>query len=236
MSDIEYQIVKSKKRKTVGLQVKNGRITVRAPFYLDESYIKDLVQQKSDWLLKKQLLQQEQSALSSKEQCFTDQSSILLLGIEKKIQLCFGSKTAIEESESSLNICLPCKVEHYLEDKKLQKIKKAIEGWFKKRAIKLIESKVAFYSEKLRLFPTQVKVKKYKARWGSCNNKHELSFNYLLMMVPEWVIDYVVVHELCHIAHLNHSPAFWNLVEVHYPNFKAAKSWLRSNQSNLIWG
>ena len=78
-------------------------------------------------------------------------------------------------------------------------------------------------------------IRQYSARWGSCNNRKEISFNYLLMMAPPWVIDYVVIHELCHLTHLNHSQHFWQLVIKHCAYFQEAKQWLKHHQTELIW-
>lgn len=76
-------------------------------------------------------------------------------------------------------------------------------------------------------------IKRYKARWGSCNNNGEISLNYLLMTCPDWVIRYVVIHELCHLKHLNHSAQFWALVVYFCPTYKEAKSWLNTQSFNI---
>jgi predicted metal-dependent hydrolase len=90
-------------------------------------------------------------------------------------------------------------------------------------------------SETTLLHAKSFKVRKYKARWGSCNNRGELSFNCLLKMLPLWVVDYVIVHELCHLKHMNHSTRFWQLVEQYNPQFRLAKAWLKQNQASLSW-
>lgn len=77
--------------------------------------------------------------------------------------------------------------------------------------------------------PTAIIVKTYKARWGSCYSDGRISFNWKLIMAATWVIDYVVVHELCHLIHHNHSANFWRLVEQYYPSYKQAKEWLKQN-------
>ncbi|WGK69324.1 M48 family metallopeptidase [Candidatus Haliotispira prima] len=75
--------------------------------------------------------------------------------------------------------------------------------------------------------PKQIRVRKYKARWGCCSPNHELTFNWQLIFAPLWVIDYVVVHELTHLIEFNHSPRFWQLVEQAIPDYKQAQEWLR---------
>lgn len=114
-------------------------------------------------------------------------------------------------------------------------IKKQLESYFKGIAQDYILPRMAELSEFVSLTPEQVKIRQYRARWGSCNSRKEVSFNYLLMMAPMWVVDYVIVHELCHLKHLNHSKAFWQLVAQHYPDYQDAKHWLNIHQNELVW-
>ncbi len=79
-----------------------------------------------------------------------------------------------------------------------------------------------------------ITIRNQKTRWGSCSSKGNLNFNCLLMLAPESVRQYVVIHELCHLTHMNHSPAFWALVEKYCPNFKEEKKWLKDNGNQLI--
>ncbi len=114
-------------------------------------------------------------------------------------------------------------------------VKKQLEQWLKEQAETYFDLNLDKYIQQLSLYPSAIKIRQYRARWGSCNSKGELSFNYLLMMAPTWVIDYVIVHELCHLKYLNHSKAFWQLVEQNYPNYLLAKSWFKAHQSQLNW-
>ena len=114
-------------------------------------------------------------------------------------------------------------------------VKNQLECYFAQQARVIILPKVRAYSALTKHTPTSIKIRQYRARWGSCNNKGELSFNYLLVMLPEYVIDYVIVHELCHLTHLNHSKAFWQLVAQHFPEYVKAKQWIKEHQSALHW-
>lgn len=80
----------------------------------------------------------------------------------------------------------------------------------------------------------RITIRAQKSRWGSCSGKGNLNFNCLLMLCPEDVRDYVVVHELCHRKELNHSPRFWALVEAVLPEYKAQRKWLKENGGSLI--
>jgi len=79
-----------------------------------------------------------------------------------------------------------------------------------------------------------MKVRNYKTRWGSCDNKGRLTFNFHLIKAPHIIVDYVVIHELCHMIQPNHSKFFWNEVAKFDPSFKSHKKWLKSNGNLLI--
>lgn len=80
----------------------------------------------------------------------------------------------------------------------------------------------------------RITVRDQKTRWGSCSARGTLSFNWRLMLAPPAVLDYVVVHELCHLTHMDHSKAFWSLVESVCPNYRAHRKWLKEHGQELI--
>ena len=80
----------------------------------------------------------------------------------------------------------------------------------------------------------RITIRDQKTRWGSCSAKGTLSFNWRLMLAPPAILDYVVVHELCHLTHMNHSAAFWQAVEAVYPDYRSARRWLKEHGQELI--
>uniref|UniRef100_UPI004047415D M48 family metallopeptidase n=1 Tax=Aliarcobacter sp. TaxID=2321116 RepID=UPI004047415D len=97
---------------------------------------------------------------------------------------------------------------------------KNLDTYYKDEIKKILPSKLEYYSNKMQLFPTSISYRKNKRTWGSCNYKNGLNFNILLMKYPIEVMEYVIVHELAHIKHKNHSKDFWNLVTLYCPNYK----------------
>lgn len=97
---------------------------------------------------------------------------------------------------------------------------KDLDKFYKDEIVKYITPMIEEYSQKMQLFPTSIKFRKNKRTWGSCNYKNGLNFNYLLMKYPLNIMEYIVVHELSHIKHKNHSKRFWDLVEEFCPNYK----------------
>ena len=98
---------------------------------------------------------------------------------------------------------------------------KHIDRFYKKEAEATLPELVERYAEQMQLFPEAIRFRKTRRQWGSCSGKNVLSFNTMLMKLPEDVIEYVVVHELAHIRHKHHQKDFWKLVEAHLPEYKA---------------
>ena len=104
----------------------------------------------------------------------------------------------------------------------------------KKRAKKVIPARAAYYAPLVGVSYGRVSIRTQRSRWGSCSGKGNLNFNCLLMLAPAEVLDYVVVHELCHRLEMNHSPRFWAQVERVCPDWKASRRWLRENGDSLM--
>ncbi len=102
------------------------------------------------------------------------------------------------------------------------------------KALQHIPKRVSYYAKQIGVTYGKIKIRNQKTRWGSCSSKGNLNFNCLLMLTPPEVIDYVVVHELCHRKEMNHSRAFWAEVEKVIPNYKEQVKWLKENGGKII--
>ncbi len=103
-----------------------------------------------------------------------------------------------------------------------------------KQAIKVIPQRVAYYAKIIDVTYGRITIRNQKTRWGSCSGKGNLNFNCLLMLTPPEVLDYVVVHELCHRKEMNHSKQFWNEVEKVLPDYRERRKWLKENGGRMI--
>lgn len=231
---IEYHLKRSTKRKRIAIEVKQGKVLVKAPFFVETTYIEQLLSNKRHWLESTIALQREKQIESN---CIQDNGQLWFLGQLYSIKFEFKKENYVVVDPNQKIITLSLRQHWQFKDLDLinKKAKFEFESFYKAKAEKLIEEKVSHFSQLMNLFPKGLKVRQYKARWGSCNNKRFLQFNYLIAMLPDDVIDYIVIHELAHLQHFNHSREFWFLVAKYNPQYQDIKRWLKEHQHCFMW-
>ena len=120
-----------------------------------------------------------------------------------------------------------------LSEDEMQSYFPALKKFYRREAEKLIRERMQIWAAQMQLFPNQVKFKNQKTRWGSCSSRGVININWRLIGAPMDVIDYILVHELAHLAHMNHSGAFWGLVQGTLPEYPKAEVWLKENHGAL---
>jgi len=225
--NIKYKIIKSKKRKrTTTIQISEfGKIMVRTPYNQTFKTTEKILINNKKWILQKL---ETLKKLNIKQKKYTNGSELLYRGkkILVKLENSKSTRTKINLAENNLII----KNGNTL---KSNKIKEVITKWIKKEAKNIITNRVEYYTNFLNLKYKKIYIKNVKTIWGSCSSRKNLNFNYKLVMAPHNIIDYVVIHEVCHLVHQNHSKSFWSLVKSIDPNFKEHKKWLHENGHNL---
>ena len=106
----------------------------------------------------------------------------------------------------------------------------AAVGWLREYARAQLGEKVRFYGARMRVSVNRIAIKEQKTRWGSCSSKGNLNFNWKLVLMPQRIQNYVVVHELAHRKQMNHSAAFWREVEQVLPDYPECRKWLREHE------
>ena len=117
-------------------------------------------------------------------------------------------------------------------DKKKLSEKERLE--YRKKAKLVFRERADYFASSMGLSFNRIAIREQRTRWGSCSSKKNLNFNWKLLLAPPQVLDYVVVHELCHLKQMNHSKAFWTEVEAVLPDYKERKRWLRENGAELM--
>ena len=138
-------------------------------------------------------------------------------------------------SISAKTASLDVSIHPYLKGKMTETdLKKVIRNWLENEARRVIPAKVMEWGEKTSLYPDRVRIKDQRSRWGSCSSKRNINLNWRLIMAPDTVMEYVIVHELCHLQVPNHSKTFWALVAHTIPDFHVSKNWLKEHGQMLF--
>lgn len=223
MNTIEFECIRSN-RKSIGIEIKgDGKVIVRAPKHVSDKFIRECVTSREEWILKKQAIFQERMVNSPPIQY-----------IEGEFFMFLGEKYPLKFRTDVTN--KKCKI--YLDEGHLiyengarttQAIQNQLEMWYRYTAQEVVEDRIRYYLKYFAVKPAYIKVKTQKKRWGSCSSKRHLLFNWNLIKAPLEVLDYIVVHEMSHMVHMNHSKKFWGVVESIMPNYKAHADWLKKN-------
>lgn len=152
-----------------------------------------------------------------------------------RIPLRGSEKFAISLAESKKNWIASCviKLRNVPTQKEKTPSQKRLEAIYRKAAREYFPKRVSHYAHMLGVTYGKISIRDQKTRWGSCSGEGNLSFNWRLILAPPDVLDYVVIHELCHRKEMNHSKEFWALVESLMPEYKERRKWLRENGKNL---
>ena len=209
------KIIKSN-RKTVSLSLdKDGRVIVRAPKYYSDKKINEIILDSQGWL-EKTLLNFEKSQSKIQKYAVCDGGKIPLLGEDFDIKYTNNKKAFID----GRTIYLP-------ENNSVN----ALEKLLKKIAQNFFTERLDYFSSLSHLEYNSIKITKAKGRWGSCNADKNICFSVYLVMCPLDIIDYVIVHEMCHLKYMDHSKNFWAGVKKYIPDYKVKKQWLKENRA-----
>ena len=217
---ITPQIIRSNRR-TLSLSInENADLIVRAPHRVSYDEIQKFISEKSAWIDNQQKLikarLRDNLNYNSGNQC-------LYLGSLYPVKIDNNSIKPISFNGQMFTIT---------KDNR-ETISLLMKSWYKKRFLEIALPRLSYFSDKYNLKVNQVRVKEQKTLWGSCSSKNNINLNYLLIMAPMKVIDYVIVHELVHTIHKNHSAKFWQKVETIMPNYKDSRYWLKKNGYKL---
>ncbi len=223
--NIDYEIVYSKRRKTAAIVVRPDlKVEFRAPPGLDPETIRTMVRKKAGWVLKK-LDGFEVKRTQNPEKRYVEGEKFLYQGKEYPLKISFGGRVFSAGLEDQvLEVVIPDGVPDCQDP---DFVKQVVWQWYLARADEKVGEIVKVYSEKMGLSPPPFKVKYQKSRWGSCSASNVLRINFQLMMAPPEQLEYVVVHELCHIKEKNHSKKFWTLVEEQMPDYRVRRKELK---------
>jgi hypothetical protein len=220
--DITYSLTTSN-RKTLSIYIeRDGQVTILAPEELTGQQLEEVLEQKRGWIYKSLAEWEDLNATQIKRE-YVNGEGFLYLGRTYRLQI-------VEQQDSPLILKNGYFVLH---SQSLPKADDAFKDFYRLKGHKKLRERVTYYQGKLGVKANDVRVLELKNRWASCSEKGNLNFHWKCMMAPLTVLDYVVVHELVHLLHKNHTTAFWNEIDKLIPDYQDRKQWLKVNGAGM---
>ncbi|MFU7515782.1 M48 family metallopeptidase [Clostridium sp. HCS.1] len=220
--ELEFK-VEFKNRDTMSISVEPPNdILVVAPIGTLEEDIKSIVKSRGRWIVQK-LFEFRNIEAKRINREFVNGESFMYLGRNYSLQIHVD-----ETLQNNFKVKLfRGKFHVYVKEKSDELIKEAMETWYREKTEEQVRKRIKYYQKFFEKKPSDIKVKEQKKRWASCTSKNELLFNWRCGMAKATAIDYIVVHEMCHMYYKNHSQEFWDLVASVMSDYESRKEWLR---------
>lgn len=229
--EIRYRVKKSKRR-TIGIKISPEEgVVLSVPLKCSEAAINYVLNKKAAWIISKIKLVHSRSELL-KDREYRSGERLKILGEYYNLNIWEGNYnrcSAIFDNKG-FNVFISEKVQG---EKRKTIIKEALTKLYKEIAKRILRERTEDFAEILGVKPNRITIKEQKSIWGSCSSKNNINYNWKIIMAPIAILDYIVVHELCHLREHNHSKNFWNLLESIMPDYKLRKTWLKDNGITL---
>ena len=222
-------VVVRSRRRTAALHIVGNELQVRVPNQVRDESIIEILQKKRPWIRRKVVQLKEVPVPQPKE--FVSGEAFPFLGQNFRLKVQEGHRVGVQLSEGYLLTTVrPSEVG----EQRKQRIQQYLKSWYRSRAEERLQEKVERYSKQIGVSPKGLRVREFKSKWGSCDSRGTISFNLNLIKAPHPIVDYVVIHELCHMIQPNHSKNFWKEVEKYDASYKEHRAWLKNHASELI--
>lgn len=228
VGDIDYHILPGTERKTTDIVIeRDGKVVVRPPAKLTHEQVDELVASKRFWIYRNLAEWRDLNATAVVRE-WVNGEAFLYLGRSYRLSLQANQKCdlTLKEGRFFLN-------RNLIDERGVEAAKKAFEEFYTTKAKQRMNDRVAYFAPKIGVRPKSVSISDMAYRWASCSNDGKLKFNWKCMMATPKVIDYVVVHELCHMHIQDHSDAFWNEVDKVMPDYLERKNWLKKYGASM---
>lgn len=219
---IAYTVSKAKV-KNIYISIQDGEVVVKAPWYVTANEIQNVVENKRKWIINA-LEKYSVSPRRTKE--YSNGETYQILGKSYVLSVYFQitNKAELKVDNGAIDIILPL---DYANKDNTELIKKLIDKMYYMIAEKEVEVSMEKMRKLVGLAPEEYRIKKTKSLWGSCSSNKKITINQNLMMYSRKAIDYVVLHEICHLKYMNHSKKFWDMVATYMPDYKEAEKELK---------
>jgi predicted metal-dependent hydrolase len=226
MEPIEYKIIRRARRKTASIIVKPDKtIQVVVPQFLKNTEIAQLVNKKRKWISNK-IAEIDNNQLNITPHNYEEGELFPFLGINYSLLTPIGNRAEITFTEDTITVPLPPKLPAKA---RCNFIQTTLHLFYTRSAREMLTEKTDHLGQLCGMQPSSVGTKDYKSRWGCCFGDGRIYYNWRIIAAPEPIIDYVVIHELCHLAEPNHSKKYWGKVAEILPDWRERRVWLKQN-------
>lgn len=226
-NQIPYEVVRSRRSTTDIIIERDGSVLVRAPEWFDDDQVASIVESRQYWIYQGLAEWRDLNATRVLRE-YKNGEGFLYLGRAYRLLLVSDQDEALQLKNGRFTLR-----RDLVEQGEIAAAKTAFRDFYVTKGLERLRSRVDYYAPKVGVEPAGVEVKELGHRWASCSTSGKLSFHWRCMMAPQTIIDYIVVHELCHFHHRDHTGAFWNEVDKVMPDFRERKDWLRKNGAGL---
>ena len=215
---IPYTLKRSKKRRSIGLRIDDHGLTVSVPLRTSEKWLQSVLHDKANWVVEKlagwqskkipRIIWAEGSVIPFRGEEFTLKLTPKKRGDRPRL---YGEILLVPVGEDADD----------------GRIEKAVKHWYKVEALRVFNECVEYFAPLMNVQPREIKLTSASTQWGNCTTDGVVRLNWQLVKMPLHLIDYVVVHEMAHLVEMNHSTAFWQVVENVCPEYKRFRTELR---------
>ena len=219
----QVEVVRTDRKRSASIRLLGDLVKVSVPMILSDSRIRNLVTKRTPWIKNKLREQSDRPITPPRE--YVSGETVTYLGKNYRLKVLIGDKPSIKLRRGYVEATV---TKTDIDTKNT--IRSLLEHWYRSLAEKRLGEKTVRLAGVIGVNPASVTVKNYKSRWGSCSAKGDISYNWRIILAPHSIVDYVVVHELCHMLEHNHSSKYWKHVERHVPNWRECRQWLKHNE------
>lgn len=228
VKDIRYRLLPGAERRTTDIVIeRDGVITVRPPRHMAPEQVDETVLSKRMWIYRNLAEWRDLNATQVTRE-WVNGESFLYLGGSYRLQLVVQQDEPLMLKDGRFRL-----LKSVLDAGGRDAAHHVFEEFYQNRGLERLRRRVVFFAPRVGVDPPKVLVKELGYRWATCRPSGELHFHWKCSMAPLKVIDYIVVHELCHLHHRDHSQAFWNEVDKVLPDYRERKEWLRLRGAQL---
>lgn len=228
VGDIEYELVRSAQRKTLDVVIeRDGQVSVHAPAHVSEQQADAVVARKRLWIYRT-LAEWRDLNASRVTREWVNGEGFPYLGCSYRLLLVQDQDRPLLLKEGRFRLRRAL-----IEQGGETASRQAFQDFYQIKGQERLSRRVAYFAPQVGVAVPPLQVRETGYQWGTCSTRGELSFHWKCMMAPPLVIDYLVVHELCHLHHRDHTEAFWNEVDKVMPDYYERKTWLRRFGASL---